>query len=61
MTVFAVGDVVRLNSGGPLMTISAASKDGNGGDCQAIWFRNDEKAFASFPARCLTLVSRDGS
>lgn len=43
---FKVGDVVCLNSGGPLMTVITASDDD--GDVECRWFRSQEGEQASF-------------
>ncbi len=42
-----VGDVVRLKSGGPLMTIDHISEDGQ--DAQCVWFGT------SIPATAMTV------
>ncbi len=40
MSEFKVGDVVRLKSGGPLMTI--AGKQADTGDWVMVWFAQEE-------------------
>lgn len=51
MADFQVGDVVRLNSDGPWMTVTAVGRDGN---IYCTWFpeRADVKAF-HFPPQAL--------
>lgn len=44
-----VGDVVELNSGGPLMTVSVA-----GATCEVAWFDGEGSQAAAFPPAALT-------
>ncbi|MFQ2763834.1 MULTISPECIES: YodC family protein [Aeromonas] len=45
------GDVVRLRSGGPDMTIVSVKDD----TCECTWFKKDELGHATFPAALLRL------
>jgi uncharacterized protein YodC (DUF2158 family) len=48
---FKVGDVVRLKSGGPAMTVSFKNVDG---DWVCVWFDKDgKKQASSFTPECL--------
>jgi uncharacterized protein YodC (DUF2158 family) len=47
----AVGDVVRLKSGGPMMTIATFTPE-NAAICY--WFNESERDSATFPTACLT-------
>jgi uncharacterized protein YodC (DUF2158 family) len=50
------GDVVRLNSGGPDMTVHSTWMDGAAENVQCTWFRGDEDAWQNYPAVLLTIV-----
>lgn len=54
MPQFKEGDVVKLNSGGPLMTVSAVTNDG----VEVHWFNHDsatwEIKWTNFKASMLT-------
>lgn len=55
---FKMGDKVRLNSGGPLMTVQK-NPDVNGW-VEVTWFgHGDHPLHAAFPEACLNLVSDD--
>lgn len=45
-TQFKVGDVVKLRSGGPKMTISAARD--NSGDYTCVWFKGASREVGYF-------------
>ncbi|HEV3110067.1 MAG TPA: DUF2158 domain-containing protein [Candidatus Binataceae bacterium] len=47
---FQVGDVVKLKSGGPLMTIEEI--DGDRAHC--LWFKGDKRETGTFPLATLT-------
>ncbi len=50
---FSAGDVVRLKSGGPAMTVEQIDPDGDGAGTpyvQCAWFDNTEKKTGVFPA-----------
>jgi len=59
---FHPGDVVRLKSGGPEMTVVKGFRDGSGFppgvgvavECQ--WFAGDRLEFATFPSEFLVVV-----
>lgn len=51
------GDVVRLNSGGPLMLV-AISDAVIDNEVQCIWVVRRRLATEKFPAACLTLIQR---
>jgi uncharacterized protein YodC (DUF2158 family) len=54
MSKFQSGDVVRLNSGSPDMTVSSAGKDGT---YNLVWFSQIQKLeTGQFPETCLTPV-----
>lgn len=53
MIKFKLGDVVRLKSGGPTMTVTSIDRDG---DVGVIWFLNGEIRSASILANCLDLI-----
>jgi uncharacterized protein YodC (DUF2158 family) len=59
MASFSVGDVVRLKSGGPKMTVMwLPGPDTSGYTCA--WFPSDEdRKILSFPAESLELVDDD--
>lgn len=56
--MFKVGDVVKLKSGGPAMTVIEAAKPGFSGDTVSVsWFRNDGACDqARLPVLALTAV-----
>ena len=45
MAAFTPGDLVRLKSGGPTMTVVAIAEDGA---CACAWFRHNRQYEASF-------------
>jgi uncharacterized protein YodC (DUF2158 family) len=49
-----IGDVVKLKSGGPLMTITH-SPDADSRVCSTVWFSGDKKDTSHFPAESLEL------
>lgn len=51
--MFKMGDVVQLNSGGPLMTVSET----NGNDVHCRWFIGNEEKSSSFPSEMLKLAA----
>ena len=54
---FAIGDLVRLKSGGPDMTVTYVSTMAHGVFCAVSWFDDSGKRdMHEFPAECLTLV-----
>ena len=54
---FKVGDVVRLNSGGPEMTVSHADADPiTDGKVWLAWFNGSSICNTAFWPSCLTLV-----
>lgn len=56
--IFAVGDVVQLNSGGPLMTVAKVSAD----KIAVAWFENgDNLTLSPLPIAMLTKVDNDAS
>lgn len=52
-----VGDVVVLNSGGPMMVVGEIDEDK--GDACCIWFREESQDYGRrwFPVRALTVIS----
>lgn len=53
-----IGDVVRLKSGGPAMTVIASSGRAEPGVVECAWFdRSQTCATASFPPRALELMT----
>ena len=52
---FSVGDVVRLKSGGPVMTV--VYRDGDG-DIDCVWFDGKEKKIGTFPPAAVETVTR---
>ena len=44
--MFKPGDVVRLKSGGPLMTVHAVNPDGE--TVQCVWFVDKKQQFGEF-------------
>ena len=58
MNNFQIGQVVRLKSGGPLMTVIAAETDiyGNA-NTVCIWFADDSPKNYQFPAQSLELAN----
>ena len=54
---FKVGDVVRLKSGGPSMTVLANEEDIDFIICQ--WFDGEELKDGSFSPESLDMVERD--
>jgi uncharacterized protein YodC (DUF2158 family) len=53
---FVVGDVVRLKSGGPLMTVGGFAKDDDGNLVDVTWFSGDIVKDSSFPPEALVKV-----
>lgn len=52
-----VGDKVRLNSGGPTMTVSKVCESGN---LECMWFGDTKDvSVGHFPLECLTIVPGD--
>jgi uncharacterized protein YodC (DUF2158 family) len=52
--IFQVGEVVRLKSGGPAMTVIATGARAEPGVIECAWFDRDQAcATASFPPRAL--------
>lgn len=49
---FRAGEIVRLNSGGPVMTVQAQDK----GMVRVAWFAQSELLSGSIAAACLTLA-----
>ena len=45
MDQWKVGDVVRLKSGGPVMTVHRVTSEGT---CECTWFVNDEPKYETF-------------
>jgi uncharacterized protein YodC (DUF2158 family) len=63
-TVFAAGEVVRLKSGGPLMTVTgmvAASQHLGGPKVAVVWYSFDmsEVQIYQFPKECLIKEKQD--
>jgi uncharacterized protein YodC (DUF2158 family) len=57
-----VGEVVRLKSGGPAMTVIATGARAEPGVVECAWFgRDDVYATASFPPRALERVDLEPS
>ena len=57
MRKLKVGDIVRLNSGGPLMTVTETSNDRSSTD--VAWFEADEfQSTNMLPEKCLVFVER---
>ena len=57
-----VGEIVRLKSGGPAMTVVATGARAEPGVVECAWFdRNNGYATASFPPRALERVSLEQS
>ena len=57
MKKLKVGDIVRLNSGGPLMTVTETSNDRSSTD--VAWFAADEfQSTTMIPEPCLVFVER---
>lgn len=55
MRKLRVGDTVRLNSGGPLMTVTETSADRSSTD--VAWFADNElKSSGMVPEKCLVYV-----
>ena len=58
---FKVGDVVKLNSGGPEMTVEVISDIGPAGlvsHAYAVWFNFHERCQGNFALTSLTRVDR---
>lgn len=49
---FSKGDLVRLKSGGPLMTVVYVDNDGET-QIGCVWFRNGEECRGSYPPETL--------
>lgn len=61
-TTFTIGDLVRLKSGGPDMTVTYVSTMAHGVFCAASWFDDSGKRnMHEFPSECLTLVPTNAS
>lgn len=55
---FKVGDVVKLRSGGPAMTVTSAGEDGLGRfRIWCSWFVNNEEKQGNFPPDALQLTA----
>lgn len=54
---FEVGDVVRLKSGGPAMTVGALREDEQGTSVGCVWAGAAEAHEHWFPAPCLETAS----
>jgi uncharacterized protein YodC (DUF2158 family) len=50
---FKVGDLVRLKSGGPLMTVSNVGTAGGQLAVWCVWFEKDDQKSATFPPDAL--------
>ncbi|MBI6887208.1 YodC family protein [Pseudomonas putida] len=55
--LFKVGDLVRIKSGGPVMTVQAVLKSSNLFDCQ--WFAGKKLEVGRFPADSLVPVQEE--
>ncbi len=55
---FEVGDVVKLNAGGPDMSISFIAD--SGGDCTCQWFAGKKLEEGCFDKNSLILVRKQG-
>jgi uncharacterized protein YodC (DUF2158 family) len=51
-----VGDVVKLKSGGPVMTVIVSPK-GEDQICSTAWFSGDKSEIGRFPAESLMIYS----
>jgi uncharacterized protein YodC (DUF2158 family) len=58
LATFRVGDIVRLKSGGPIMTITHFVGDGNRPYCE--WFGDQGLAGRSFPPETLERATSSG-
>jgi uncharacterized protein YodC (DUF2158 family) len=62
-TGLAVGDVVRLKSGGPKMTVTDITSGTVGGTqhvtVECTWFHDNKQDFGKFPSETLIDASRD--
>lgn len=56
---FEIGDVVKLNSGGPEMSICYVSD--SGGDCTCQWFAGKKLEDGCFDKNSLILVRKQGA
>jgi len=59
--IIKIGDLVRLRSGGPTMTIAALPKPHLDDLCTAIWFAGNEVHSARFKVECLVSVPFENS
>jgi uncharacterized protein YodC (DUF2158 family) len=56
--LFKIGDVVRLRSGGPAMTVK--TEDDGDGQVECQWFEKRKAHSSWFPAKSLTESEPDG-
>lgn len=56
MAEFKIGDVVRLKSGGPSMTVAAVGVGIMGDEIYCAWFEGKKKHAESFPPGALEAV-----
>jgi uncharacterized protein YodC (DUF2158 family) len=54
-----IGDVVRLNSGGPRMTVEIITKETAAPVVRCVWFDNEELKRGIFPAAALEEADDD--
>ncbi len=52
---FKIGAVVKLNSGGPIMTVTVTRRNDTSSIVTCKWFINDELKEDSFPEKSLKL------
>ena len=58
---YNVGDIVKLKSGGPEMTIDGLRSNLNGGGYKCQWFAGKKLSWGSFPYESLTVVKEETS
>lgn len=56
--MFKSGDVVRLKSGSPLMTVEKNNYNQKENECRCQWFRDDEVRYAVFNSNMLELKTK---